>query len=122
MKRVFFDKTGLSYSQAVKISEYSELLFISGQVPEKENGTLPESFEDQCRQAWHNVKIQLNKAGLDLKDLIKVTIYLSDKKYRDSNSKIRQEILKDISPALTIIIAGIYEEEWLLEIEAIAGK
>lgn len=121
MKRKHFGKTGLSYSQSVKISDYSELLFISGQVPE-ENGSLPESFDSQCRQAWQNILIQLNKAELDLKDLIKVTIFLSDRKYRDSNSKIRQEILKEVSPSLTIIITGIYKEEWLLEIEAIAGR
>jgi hypothetical protein len=34
---------------------------------------------------------------------------------------LRQEILGERSPALTIVIAGIYDSKWLLEIEAIAA-
>jgi hypothetical protein len=30
-------------------------------------------------------------------------------------------VLGDRSPALTIVIAGIYDEAWLLEIEAVAA-
>lgn len=122
MKCDYLDKTTLSYSQSVRISKFSELLFVSGQTPEKEGGYLPKTFDDQCKQTWHNIQTQLTNNGFDLKDLIKVTIFLSDRKYRASNARIRQEILKEVSPALTIIITGIYEEKWLIEIEAIAGK
>jgi hypothetical protein len=45
---------------------------------------------------------------------------LSDRRYRDANSKVRKEILGDMLPALTVIIAEIYDEVWLLEIEAVA--
>jgi hypothetical protein len=34
---------------------------------------------------------------------------------------LRQEILGDRSPALTIVIAGIFDSAWLLEIEAVAA-
>lgn len=33
---------------------------------------------------------------------------------------VRQEVLGDRAPALTVVIATIYDEDWLLEIEAIA--
>lgn len=124
MKKKEFDKTGASYSQSVKISDYSELLFISGQIPLNEKGelTIPNTFEEQCRNAWANVEGQLKNADMKLEDLVKVTVFLSDRKYRQSNSTIRREVLKDLSPALTIIITGIYDEDWLLEIEAIAAK
>ena len=52
---------------------------------------------------------------------MKVTIYLSDRRYREANSRIRAEVLGDHPCALTIIITGIYSEEWLLEIEGIAA-
>jgi enamine deaminase RidA (YjgF/YER057c/UK114 family) len=54
-------------------------------------------------------------------NLVKVTVFLSDRCYREENYKIRKEILGEHSPALTIIITGIYDERWLLEIEAIAA-
>jgi hypothetical protein len=37
------------------------------------------------------------------------------------NRKVRQEILGDLSPALTVVIAEIFDEAWLLEIEAVAA-
>ncbi|WP_299049481.1 RidA family protein [uncultured Polaribacter sp.] len=124
IKKEEIDKTGASYSQSVKISDYKELLFISGQIPLDEKGKLPthNSFEEQCRYAWANLIKQLDKANMELKNLVKVTIFLSDRKYRQTNGKIRREILKDLSPALTIIITGIYNEQWLLEIEGVAAK
>jgi enamine deaminase RidA (YjgF/YER057c/UK114 family) len=49
-----------------------------------------------------------------------VTIFLSDRKYNAENRAIRREILGDRAPALTVIITEIFDEAWLLEIEAIA--
>lgn len=37
------------------------------------------------------------------------------------DSIVRREVLKERTPALTIIITDIYDEAWLLEIEAIAA-
>jgi len=56
---------------------------------------------------------------MGVKNLVKVTILLSDRKYREANDRIRAKVLGDHTPALTIIIADIYSEDWLLEIEAI---
>jgi 2-iminobutanoate/2-iminopropanoate deaminase len=46
---------------------------------------------------------------------------LSDRQYCEANSRIWREVLGGHRPALTIIIAGIYDEVWLLEIEAVAA-
>ena len=53
--------------------------------------------------------------------LVKVTTFLSDRKYADQNAAIRREKLGGHAPALTVIIAGIYDKGWLLEIEGIAA-
>jgi hypothetical protein len=41
--------------------------------------------------------------------------------YSYAQAHVRTEVLGERLPALTIIITGIYEEHWLLEIEAIAA-
>jgi 2-iminobutanoate/2-iminopropanoate deaminase len=51
---------------------------------------------------------------------VKVTTYLSDRCFGAENGRLRQEILGDRTPAVTVIIAGIFDAAWLLEIEAIA--
>lgn len=121
MSNTPLDPTEVSYAQANLVEKPARFLFVSGQVPADASGTVPVDFESQCRLTWRNVERQLFAGGMTLANLVKVTVFLSDRKYRAANSRIRHEILGEISPALTIIIAGIYEEEWLLEIEAIAA-
>lgn len=109
------------YTQGLHVTGLTDLLFISGQVPETPHGHIAEDFEAQCRQAWSNVISVLNAAGLTTNDLLKVTTYLSDRRHAEANSRIRREMLGDHRPALTVVITGIFDGRWLLEIEAMAG-
>jgi len=110
------------YAQAVRLTEFSELLFVSGQIPVDVECAVPEAFGDQCRLVWRNVEAQLRAAGMGLADIVKVTTFLCDRAYAAENSAIRREVLAGLTPALTIIIAGIYDPAWLLEIEVIAAR
>ena len=56
----------------------------------------------------------------DDRNVVKITTYLSDRSYAQENRNIRREVLGDRAPANTVIIAGIFDDQWLLEIEAIA--
>lgn len=108
------------YSQALESKDTSRRLYISGQIPERRDGTLPTAFKDQARQVWANIRAQLAAADMTMDDLVKVTIFLSDRQYTIENREVRQEVLGNHAPALTVIITGIFDESWLLEIEAIA--
>jgi len=96
-------------------------LFISGQIPETAAGEIPKEFPAQARLAWRNVVAQLEAAGMSVGNLVKVTVFLSSREFAMANRAIRQEVLGSHSPALTVIIAGIFDERWLLEIEAVAA-
>lgn len=113
--------TGVSYAQAQLVEAPTRWLFVSGQIPVDEKDRVPAGFEDQCRLVWRNIEKQLLAGGMSLQDLVKVTVFLSRRQYRAANYKVRHEVLGGHSPALTIIIAGIYDEAWQLEIEAIAA-
>ena len=111
-----------AYAQAVRLREFEELVFVSGQVPVHADGAVPDTFGDQCRLVWRNVEAQLRAAGMGLGDIVKVTTFLADRAHAPENSAIRQEVLTGLTPALTIIIAGIYDPAWLLEIEVVAAR
>jgi len=113
--------TGLSYAQAVEISAVERLLFISGQTPEDASGAVSPDYRAQYRQAWANIEARLKAADMTFDNLVKVTIFLSDRRYVQESRGLRTEVLGDRSPALTIVIAGIFDAAWLLEIEAIAA-
>ena len=110
------------YCQAALIERAERLLFISGQIPETKDGQIPRDFEGQCRQVWANLTAQLHAAQMSIGNIVKVTIYLSSRDYAEANSRIRREVLQDHEPALTIIITGIFNKDWLLEIEAVAAS
>jgi 2-iminobutanoate/2-iminopropanoate deaminase len=109
------------YSQALEIVGAQRLLFVSGQIPESAAGEIPADFPTQARLAWRNVLAQLEAAGMSMANLVKVTVFLSSREFAMPNRVIRQEVLGSHSPALTVIIAGIFDERWLLEIEAVAA-
>jgi len=110
------------YSQAVTVTGADRFLFISGQIPETTTGDVPSNFSEQARLVWRNVFAQLGAAGMTVANLIKVTIFLSSREYATQNRDIRREVLGAHSPALTVIITGIFDEKWLLEIEAVAAE
>jgi 2-iminobutanoate/2-iminopropanoate deaminase len=109
------------YVQAMEVANAARLLFISGQVPDTIDGTTPEDFEEQARLIWKNLIAQLHAANMTLDNLVKITFFLSDRKYIDSYRKVRLEFLGERTVALTTIITGIFDEKWLMEIEAIAA-
>lgn len=115
-------QSGGGYSQAMLVEPGRSLLFVSGQIPVGPAGDVPAGFAAQCRLAWRNVEAQLAAVSMDLSNLVKVTTFLADRAYREENSAIRREILGDHAPALTVIVCDIYDEQWLLEIEAVAAK
>jgi 2-iminobutanoate/2-iminopropanoate deaminase len=108
------------YTQALSVEGASRLLFISGQIPETRLGEVPEDFEAQCELVWAHLTAAVHEAGLELSNLVKVTTFLSDRRYADINGAVRRQTLGDHNPALTVIIAEIFDSRWLLEIEATA--
>jgi enamine deaminase RidA (YjgF/YER057c/UK114 family) len=109
------------YSQALEVAGHTRMLFVSGQIPVGADGTVPEDFESQCRLAWRNVEAQLKAAGMTLDNLVMHRTYLADRRYIPVNRSVRSEVLGARETALTVVIAGIFDEAWLLEIEAVAA-
>ena len=110
-----------SYSQAFEISEHKRLLFVSGQIPASRDGNVPTDFPSQCRLAWRNMLAQLEAADMSIENLVKVTTFLADRQYGLVNRQIRQEFLGNHRPASTVVVAGIFDQAWLIEVEAIAA-
>lgn len=109
------------YAHAIEVDASRRLLFISGQIPEALDGSVPEGFEAQCRLVWASIASILASAGLGSRDLIKVTTFLSDRSLSEMNARIRREVLGSHEPSLTVVCASLLDSRWLLEIEAVAA-
>jgi len=110
------------YAQAMLVSGATDILFISGQIGVDRNDVVGADFEAQAQLIWNNIDAQLRAAGMSKDNLVKVTIFLSDRKYIPAYRAARQAYLGARTIGLTTIITGIFDETWLLEIEAVAAR
>ncbi|WP_454849175.1 RidA family protein [Rhizobium binxianense] len=110
------------YSQAVKLENFERLLFISGQVPVLPGQAIPEDFTAQARQVWLNIDAQLRAAGMSKSDIVKINTYIADRSYAGLNRDVRSEYLGSLLPASTLVVAGLLDSAWLLEIEVVAAQ
>lgn len=111
------------YAHGVEVPAAARTLYVSGQVGvDHRNGRLAEGgFEGQCEQAIANVEAVLSAAGLSLSDTVKVTIYLTRREDIVRLRDVRARRLA-VAPAVTmVLVAGLHDPNWLVEIEAVAA-
>ncbi|GCE36910.1 Bona fide RidA/YjgF/TdcF/RutC subgroup [Rhodococcus wratislaviensis] len=77
--------------------------------------------EAQAEQAMANIAMLLKESGSRLEDVVKVTIYLVDVRYRETVYRVVGRWLKGVHPVSTgIVVDALARPEWLVEIDATA--
>jgi len=75
----------------------------------------------QTEQAMFNIDMLLKEAGSKLADIVKVTIYIIDPRYREDVYRTVGKWLKGVYPVSTgIVVQALARPEWLVEIDATA--
>jgi len=106
------------YSQAV-VSE--GLLYTSGQIPMKSDGTLVDGdIEAQTHQVFQNLTAVLKEASLDLTDVIKVNIYISDMDEFSKLNDVYAEYFVEHKPARSTVEVARLPLDVKLELEVVA--
>jgi 2-iminobutanoate/2-iminopropanoate deaminase len=104
----------LGYSHVVKVGN---TLYLSGKVGRDEQGKVVVGFEAQAQKAFENIQVALEAAGASLKDIVKLTIYVTNiddmPKFRD----IRNRFLSPPFPASTAVEVARLATGVLVEID-----
>ncbi len=75
----------------------------------------------QTEQAMQNIEMLLGEAGSRLADIVKVTVYIIDPRYREDVYRTMGKYLKGVYPVSTgIVVQALARPEWLVEIDATA--
>ena len=75
----------------------------------------------QTENAMKCAKILLEEAGAKLEDVVKITIYITDRAYREPVYQVVGRWLKGVYPVSTgLIVQGLARPEYLMEIDIIA--
>jgi len=108
------------YSHAVRSGKH---LYVSGQLGlDPVTGALAEGVQAQARVALSNLKAVLGAAGLDLRDVVKTTVFLQDMGDFAAVNAIYAEAFGDTKPARSCVAVAALPKGGLVEIEAIARK
>ena len=100
-----------------------DLLFISGQAAIDTGGKIVGigDFDAQAKQAFENLDRVLRAGGSSLKNVIKVTIFLTDMAYFGRIVELRGQWFTAPYPADTIVeVRSLYSPDAMIEIEAVA--
>jgi len=102
---------------------FGDLLFISGQAGAGDDGRIVAGgFLAQGEQAFANLRRALEAGGSSLRDVIKVTIFVTDMGHFQDVVALRRKFFSAPYPADTIAeIKALYDPRAMIEIEAIAA-
>jgi 2-iminobutanoate/2-iminopropanoate deaminase len=109
-----------AYTQAIEVSGATRTLYISGQVGQRTDGTMPDDIVGQSRLAWQNLEAQIKAAGMTLDNLVKVTTILPNRGDVAAAREARSKVLGDRKPASTLIVGGLANPAWKIEVEGVA--
>ncbi len=110
------------YTQGI-LAEGKRLLFIAGQtgVDADNNVVGKGDVAAQTEQVLKNMKAVLDEAGASFADIVKITTYITDPRFRDGLNPARLKYFGDNPPASTlVVVSGLADPDYLVEIEAIA--
>jgi enamine deaminase RidA (YjgF/YER057c/UK114 family) len=75
----------------------------------------------QTENAMKCAKVLLEEAGASLSDVVKITIFITDRAYREPVYQVVGRWLKGVYPVSTgLIVQGLARPEYLMEIDIIA--
>ena len=84
--------------------------------------TMPDSVEEQARNAFATIERALAEGGFTLADVVRAVYYVTDAAHADAVFKVTGEHFGDIRPAATMVVAGLIKPEMQVEIEVTARK
>ena len=112
-----------TYSQGIRVTQAQTMLFLSGQVAYTAEGGVAfrGDFKAQARGAYEAIKALVASQGGTMDNIVKITTYVTDMRYRVDLAPIREEFFGKKGPASTLVeISALAHPDWMIEIEAIA--
>ena len=100
------------------------MVFVRGQIGQNLDTNESVAIGDvagQTEQAMANIAMLLGEAGSELAHITKITIYITDPRYREAVYRVVGKWLKGVFPVSTgIVVSALARPEWLVEVDATA--
>ncbi|WP_132051510.1 RidA family protein [Pseudocnuella soli] len=110
----------VGYSRAVKVGNTVE---VTGTVASGPDGAVvgPDDAYAQTRFIYQKIAEVLKRAGADMKDVVRVRMFVTDISRWQEYGRAHSEFFKEIKPCNTMVeVSALIEPGYLIEIEATA--
>jgi enamine deaminase RidA (YjgF/YER057c/UK114 family) len=111
-----------AFSPAV-VTSGGKTVWIAGHTghTDADGRSLAGDFEAQTRQTFRNIESTLKEAGASLRDMVTMTVFLSDARHTTRMTEIRSEIFgADFPASAAITVTGFADPTMLIEIQGVA--
>jgi enamine deaminase RidA (YjgF/YER057c/UK114 family) len=116
----------VGYANGV-LTRGGQILFLAGQMGMDATGKIENPFDliEQFQKTLQNIKTIVNEAGGELTDIVRMTIYVTDKRayhaQRDRIGEVYRVYFGRYFPAMTLLeVKSLYDANAMIEIEATA--
>jgi enamine deaminase RidA (YjgF/YER057c/UK114 family) len=110
-------------AHGMEVPPNARLLFCNGQVGARLDGSVPENPQEQVEVIFEHIRIILGASNMAFADVVKLTVYVTDKSILDDYFRIRGQIMGDHNPPATLLVINGFPRPGVkVEIEAIAAK
>jgi 2-iminobutanoate/2-iminopropanoate deaminase len=110
-------------AHATEVPTNARLLFCNGQVGARLDGTIPDAPLEQIEVIFERIRLTLAASNMSFEDVVKLTVYVTDKSILDDYFSIRRRIMGDHNPPATLLVVKAFPRSGVeVEIEAIAAK
>ena len=114
---------GAAYSHTAVVPAGAELVFLSGQVGMRPDGSLPSSISAQADQVFANIGALLAAHGLDASALVKLTMFIVAGQDIQAVRAARAKFQGAHRPASTaVFVPQLADPAWHVEVEGFAVK
>ena len=106
----------VGFSRAVRVGDR---VIVSGTGPVVAGGTSPVDAAAPTRRCFEIVATALAEAGSSLADVVRTRLYLTDVSDAEAVGAVHRELFGQVRPAATmIVVAGLLDPAWKVEVEA----
>lgn len=111
------------YSHTAIVPPGTELVFLSGQLGVRPDGTTLATIAEQADQVFANLVVLLAAHGLGPTDIVKLTTFMVAGHDGDAVRAARIKHLGPHRPASTaVFVAQLVDPAWFVEVEAVAAR
>lgn len=110
-------------AHGMEIPANARVLFCNGQVGVRLDGSVPEEPLEQIEVIFERIGIILAASRMTFADVVKFTVYVTDKSILDAYLRVRARVMGDHNPPATLLVVMPFPRAGVkIEIEAIAAK